>query len=144
MKKIVVFLSVICFFLLFSCQSVPQDNASIEQNSVSENSVVYKKSEGKYDGKYDDWKYRGFGYDVPEWAEPALKKNAAGVKRCLDELNQQEIVLFVQEGRNLDQAEALIYEKAEAHGEELEHFLDFWVKKSRAKKYTVVMIFVKK
>ncbi len=54
---------------------------------------------------FEDWKYRGFGYELPVWVEAAYHDNKIAIKNLIPELSDKEIVILRGEGFNSDQAE---------------------------------------
>lgn len=120
MKKIIRLVLFLLIFLLASCASTPSSESS--------------------NSKYDDWKYKGFGSDIPEWFEPASANNKAAVRRSLPELDSVEFLIFKETGVNVDQAQAKILESNDLS--EYKLYDDFWVRKfGKSEEYTCVMIF---
>lgn len=54
---------------------------------------------------FEDWKYRGFGYELPVWFEAAYNDDKLEVKNLIPELHDKEIIILRGEGLNSDQAE---------------------------------------
>ena len=108
MKKIK-FFSLLLFVLIsfFSCAS---------------SKVVVK------DILFDDWRYKGFGSELPIWFEPAYLKDVDNVKKALPEFTEKDVIL----GGNAisaDHAEKLIAENKKIDGYE---FVDScWAKLSK-------------
>ena len=108
MKKIK-FFSLLLFVLIsfFSCAS---------------SKVVVK------DSLFDDWRYKGFGSELPSWFEPAYLKDVGNVKKALPEFTEKDVIL----GGNAisaDHAEKLIAENKKIDGYE---FVDScWAKLSK-------------
>ncbi|MBQ8210948.1 MAG: hypothetical protein IJZ27_00245 [Treponema sp.] len=108
MKKIK-FFSLLFFVLIsfFSCAS---------------SKVVVK------DSLFDDWRYKGFGSELPSWFEPAYLKEVDNVKKALPEFTEKDVIL----GGNAisaDHAEKLIAENKTVDGYD---FIDScWAKLSK-------------
>ena len=73
MKKIK-FFSLLLFVLIsfFSCAS---------------SKVVLKES------LFDDWRYKGFGAELPQWFEPAYLRDTVSVKAVLPEFTEKDVIL---------------------------------------------------
>ena len=54
---------------------------------------------------FKDWKYRGFGYELPVWFEAAYNDDEPGLKKALPELQNKEVTILRGQGFNSDQAE---------------------------------------
>ena len=64
--------------------------------------------ENHHDGKkllFNDWKYRGFGYELPVWFDAAYHNNQTKLKSLIPELSEKEVTILRGEGFNSDQAE---------------------------------------
>ena len=65
-------------------------------------------NENHHNGKkllFNDWKYRGFGYDLPVWFDAAYHDNQTKLKSLIPELSDKEVTILRGEGFNSDQAE---------------------------------------
>lgn len=80
----------ICFF---SCAS--SENKANEKNQ----SLITIPEEVKKEIRFDDWKYKGFGYEMPIWVEDAIDGN---LKNALT---------LIERGINPDHSENKIAEK---------------------------------
>lgn len=80
----------ICFF---SCAS--SENKPNEKNQ----SLITIPEEVKKEIRFDDWKYKGFGYEMPIWVEDAIDGN---LKNALT---------LIERGINPDHSENKIAEK---------------------------------
>ncbi|MCR4630664.1 MAG: hypothetical protein K5786_03460 [Treponema sp.] len=111
------------------CASVPSESSHIEK----------KQSEKKL--QYDDWKYMGFGRQIPVWVEPAINGNIAKVKKAEEALAVSEILVLSARGVNIDQAEEALQEMEIP--ENYTVYDSFWVRQSSAsdKPYIAVAIF---
>ena len=54
---------------------------------------------------FQDWKYRGFGYELPLWFEAAYKDNKLELEKQIPELKNKEFSVLRGDGKNSDQAE---------------------------------------
>ena len=54
---------------------------------------------------FEDWKYRGFGYELPVWFEAAYKDKPQQLQELVPELKDREIIILRGQGLNSDQAE---------------------------------------
>jgi len=134
MKKYIFYSPIFAlFFVLISvfsgCASVPSDSSYIEK----------KQAEKKL--QYDDWKYMGFGHQIPQWVEPAINGNIAKVKKAVEELSDAEILVFSARGVNIDQAEEALQELEIP--ENYTVYDSFWVRQSSSsdKPYIAVAIY---
>ncbi|MBE6361942.1 MAG: hypothetical protein E7059_10895 [Treponema bryantii] len=119
MKKIK-FFSLLLFVLIsfFSCAS---------------SKVVVK------DSLFDDWRYKGFGSELPSWFEPAYLKDVGNVKKALPEFTEKDVIL----GGNAisaDHAEKLIAENKNVDGYE---FIDScWAKLAKSENLQTPYVFL--
>lgn len=119
MKKIK-FFSLLLFVLIsfFSCAS---------------SKVVVK------DSLFDDWRYKGFGSELPSWFEPAYLKDVDNVKKTLPEFTEKDVIL----GGNAisaDHAEKLIAENKNVDGYE---FIDScWAKLAKSENLQTPYVFL--
>lgn len=119
MKKIK-FFSLLLFVLIsfFSCAS---------------SKVVVK------DILFDDWRYKGFGSELPSWFEPAYLKDVGNVKKTLPEFTEKDVIL----GGNAisaDHAEKLIAENKNVDGYE---FIDScWAKLAKSENLQTPYVFL--
>ncbi len=104
--------------------------------------------------RFDDWKYKGFGNELPAWVEIAIDRNIQTLKTVVPELeNASKVVIQIGWGENLDQAEQLVKEliaKDIENESQLTFYDSFWVReldKSRLleedKPYASVYVFYK-
>lgn len=70
-------------------------------------------------GYFDDWKYKGFGIDLPVWFEPAYKKDVNGVKKNLPDFTDSDLIIGGT-AINGDQADKLINSNKNLDG------YDYW------------------
>ena len=54
---------------------------------------------------FEDWKYKGFGQELPVWFEAAYNDDEPGLKKALPELQDKEVTILRGQGFNSDQAE---------------------------------------
>lgn len=134
MKKILfyslIFASAFMLLSVFAgCASVPSESSHIEK----------KQSDKKL--QYDDWKYMGFGQQIPAWVEPAISGNIAKVKKVEQSLADSEIVVLSARGINIDQAEYALQEMEIP--ENYTVYDSFWVRQTSAsdKPYIAVAIY---
>lgn len=116
-KKINIFLFAILFFLI-GCSSVPSSsssNASAPDNSVKNSSFSFNvpaKVVKSVEKSIDDWKFRGFGNELPDWVVYCLVPGVDGaeLKKNLKEHfgigDEYELEVFCCEGVNADHAQA--------------------------------------
>ena len=90
---------------------------------------VFNKSKQSVKSSYfEDWRYKGFGAELPSWFEPAYLKDIVNVKKSLPKFTEKDVIL----GGNAisaDHAEKLIAENKKIDGYE---FVDScWAKLSK-------------
>lgn len=147
MKKILklLFASIILIFFE-GCASTPSsvDN-EISSPSEIKNKQEVKKLRSKED-KYDNWQYKGFGKDVPEWVEVLLsdavdaQSKPEKMLKYFPEIETPNITCVTFSSDNLDQAENQLKERiAELYSEY--HLCDkFWVRRKSDKTYFSVAV----
>ncbi|MBR1638560.1 MAG: hypothetical protein IJ688_04155 [Treponema sp.] len=128
------FFILFCIFIciLAGCASVPSDGVYNEK----------KQSEKKL--RYDDWKYMGFGQQIPQWVEAAVEGKTPLVKKSFPEKEAAEFFVASAAGMNIDQAEESL---AEIEVPEDFELLDtFWVRLAASndgKPYIAVAVYSK-
>ena len=102
MKTLFRTLFVLLFFILL---------ASCATTSAGNNHIEKKQDEKRL--LFEDWKYRGFGRDLPVWVESAYNDDIPGIKKVLPELADKELLIVSAEGINSDQADRILKIKEE-------------------------------
>ena len=91
------------------------------------------------DSLFDDWRYKGFGSELPSWFEPAYLKDVDNVKKALPEFTEKDVIL----GGNAisaDHAEKLITENKNVDGYE---FVDScWAKLAKSENLQTPYVFL--
>lgn len=106
MRKIVqiIFLSLI-FITFFSCATTSA-SANDESNLSSPSDIKTPIEEEKL--RFDDWKYKGFGNELPLWVENAVDNDEKALLKVISDVeNATEIKIFSGRGENLDRAEQI-------------------------------------
>lgn len=80
--------------LVISFTSCATTSGTYKEKHQSEKKLLFK-----------DWKYRGFGHELPVWFEVAYHDNLIKLKTLLPELQEKEVTILRGEGFNSDQAE---------------------------------------
>jgi len=158
MKKIT---ALICLPLLFliSCASTPVSSSVSEGSVESENRKTERtdkkeRPEKKENQTFDDWKYKGFGYELPRWVEPAVlgntKKVASVFAETIPDCTEADLEIVLAYGKNVDQSENKMKTVIAAKGLEKNQMLDgvwvrFNIEKSETKEepYVTVLVFKK-
>lgn len=126
MKQIkALFVTVILIFSLAGCAST----------SVKENPQQNVVSAPEEVSRFDDWQYKGFGYEMPVWVENAL----AG------KLNAPDTKVFTESGINSDMSEQKL--QGIIAGEDLTGYEvtgSTWVRVSESGEYFSIKIYKKK
>lgn len=74
MKRVLFsFISIISISLLFSCASTKSENKSITESDIDKQITEELVEEVPPIPHFIDWKYKGFGHEIPESAEKILK-----------------------------------------------------------------------
>jgi len=110
-------------FSLCSCASNPTAKNSTETGSKD---VHKEKKQNPKKLLFDDWKYKGFGQDLPVWFEAAYENNVEKIKKSVAQLSQSEVVIIRGEGINSDQAERVMELQKAAVPEGFEFYDSFW------------------
>lgn len=133
MKKIfrILFLLMISITFL-SCATTSSDtgvsdavSAPEEKSSNTEN----RRKEEKL--RFNDWKYRGFGKELPDWVEPAIDNKINVLKKTVPELSSASAIKILKgTGDNSDQAEQsvkVLVEELKNEDSEFIKYDNFWV-----------------
>ena len=91
---------------------------------------------------FEDWKYKGFGQELPVWFEAAYKGDLSGVKKAIPQLSDLEIVIIRGEGINSDQADRNM-ELAAAEAEDQYELYDFSWGMTGEEQYIALAIYTK-
>lgn len=119
MKKLFLVLISLIFITTVGCSStsVESSSPSIEKSNSIENQEKELPSGLYYENKLteeklliDDWKYKGFGNELPVWVIPALEENVSKLKKAVPELANAQVIILQTEGYNHDQAEKSLEE----------------------------------
>ena len=95
------FLPLLFFITLTSCATTSAGGNHIEKKQNSQKLL------------FEDWKYKGFGQELPVWLEAAFENNVSAVKKAVPELSDKEVVIIRAEGINSDQADKILKIKEE-------------------------------
>ena len=95
-------LPLLIILMLCSCSSTPAAESRADSGSQD---VHKEKKQNQKKLLFEDWKYKGFGQELPAWFEPAYKADEAKLKSLVPELKDKEFVIIRGEGVNSDQAE---------------------------------------
>ena len=95
MKTLIRTLLVLLFAtLLASCATTSAGNHYIEKKQNQEKLL------------FEDWKYKGFGQELPVWFDAAYENESAKIKKLVTELSDSELLILQAEGINSDQADS--------------------------------------
>ena len=143
----VVFLFVFIFFQSCATTNIEKTDNNLQENSSAQNKN--KKSNKKSDAiyieenaqnseklRFSDWKYKGFGKDLPVWIDFVFDDNLKSLYQNYDEFSKEtEFVVIKGFGKNSDQAEdsaKLKLEEFKQNNNDFEKkftlFEHFWVK----------------
>ena len=108
---------------LTSCASTP----SAEKEAGSGTQDVHKeKKQNQKKLLFEDWKYKGFGQELPVWLEAAFKSDPAAIKKQVNELADREIQIVRAYGINSDQADKRLRQKSAELDSELLLYDSSW------------------
>ena len=141
------FLVCLFFFFLFqSCTStdIEKKNNDLQGNSSSQNKKSNKHSKTDYEEnaqnskklRFIDWKYKGFGLELPNWIDFVFDDDLTKLRQNYDEFTDETQFIVIKDfGMNSDQAEdsaKIKCEEFKSNNEEFEKtytlFDHFWVK----------------
>ncbi len=91
---------------------------------------------------FEDWKYKGFGQELPVWFEAAYKNDISAIKKAILQLSDLEIVIIRGEGINSDQADRNM-ELAAAEVEGEYELYDFSWGMTGEEQYIALAIYIK-
>ena len=94
--------------------------------------IYFKNKQTNQKLRIDQWKYMGFGTEIPSWLVPALENDVKSIKNNVPELENKDVIVLVATGCNSDQAESALQSLEKPEGYEL--FDSFWVRAVPAKK----------
>lgn len=109
-KLILPLLILLC---LSSCASTPAG-----EKGAGTQDVHKEKKQNQKKLLFEDWKYKGFGQELPVWFEAAYKEDVKEIKKIVSELSDCEIKILTAQGINSDQADRSLKKKIQAVSEE--------------------------
>ena len=92
--------SLLIIILLNSCATTSENKSE----AVTSSSYNQKKQKSKK-LLFEDWKYKGFGKELPVWFEAAFKGDIEEIKKKVQDLYDNEIIILSAQGINSDQAD---------------------------------------
>ena len=120
-KRNIFLIFILTFVFAFS--SCASNDVSEKSNQSNRNNRAEKSS-----SYFEDWRYKGFGSELPTWFEPAYLKNSAKVRAVIPGFSKDDVII----GGNAisaDHAEQLISINKNVDGYE---FVDScWAKLSK-------------
>lgn len=98
--------------------------------------------------RFDYWKYKGFGSELPLWIEHAIDGKIDAIGKTVPELYGRELLIFTGKGVNSDQAERNLESDSKSISESFKLYDEFWVRvadgqNSEELKYIAVAIYYK-
>lgn len=88
--------------------------------------IYFKNKQTKQKLRIDDWKYMGFGEDLPNWLVPALEEDMKALKKNVPDLSSSDFKVLTAIGCNRDQAENAMADLEKPEGYTL--YDSFWVR----------------
>lgn len=114
---------------------------NIEKPIEDQKGLYYKNNQTREKLLIDDWKYKGFGNELPEWVIPALEEDVSEIKKIIPELSESQVIVLKAEGYNHDQAEMALAEQEKP--ENFTCYDSFWVRiSSKVNEKTYISISV--
>lgn len=101
----------VTFFVLFfsaSCKSTDLATEAENHSPILSDSHTQNLSRSSY---FSDWTYRGFGKELPSWAESAFLGGASLIKEKCPDFSDADIVLYSAAGKNADHVMTLLSEQ---------------------------------
>lgn len=95
------FLPLLFFIMLTSCATTSAGGNHIEKKQNQEKLL------------FEDWKYKGFGQELPVWLEAAFENDVPAIKKVVPEIADKEVLIIRAEGVNSDQADKILKIKEE-------------------------------
>ena len=86
MKRSIFLIFILTFVFAFSsCASnyVSEKSKQSNRNNRAEKSSSY----------FEDWRYKGFGSELPTWFEPAYLKNSAKVRAVIPGFSKDDVII---------------------------------------------------
>lgn len=80
-------------------------SAAAPSKAASSASKPQAKSTSKNTDYFDDWKYKGFGMQLPQWVQPAIEGKKDKVVKYFPDYTADQIEIVTASGINVDQSE---------------------------------------
>ncbi len=123
------FFPLLFFILLTSCATT----------SAGDNHKEKKQNQKKL--LFEDWKYKGFGQELPVWFESAFKDDVSEISKRVQELSGHEILIVRGEGINSDQADKVLKIKEKELSSDFIFFDSCWA--LPGEKYVAIALYYK-
>ncbi len=114
------------FYLLFPLLFVLL-LASCATTSAGTGTITKEKKQGSKKLLFEDWKYKGFGQELPVWFEAAYKGDVEEVRRKISIPENYKIEIVTAQGINSDQANKGLWQKLWVKSELFELYDSSWV-----------------
>ncbi len=102
MKTIIKLLLPLLFIISLSACATTSQNGSHKEKKLEQEKLLF-----------EDWKYKGFGQEMPVWLQAAFENDTSAIKNVVPELSDKEIAIVRAEGINSDQADKILKIKEE-------------------------------
>ena len=116
-------LSLLLILSLCSCVSNPEIETGID---AGEQDVHNEKKQNQKRLLFEDWKYKGFGKELPVWFEAAYKNNTAEIHRQVVELKNRKIKIITAFGINSDQADKSLKQQLKSFSSDYQLYDSCW------------------
>ena len=120
-KTFIASLLALSSILIFSCASTGKTDDSTPQQPQE---IIENTAEEPVIPRFDDWEYRGFGKELPDWAEAAVDLDYQTLQKSFP---GKDLLIIQGFGTNLDMCESDSYQKA-PYPEEAEFLDALWVR----------------
>ena len=111
---------------------VEAENKRVEESSKKSKEelpgIYFINKQTKQKLRIEDWKYMGFGEELPSWVVPSLEGDEKAVKKAVPLLKDSVIQILIAPGCNRDQADNAMHDLETPEGYTL--YDSFWIRVS--------------
>ena len=103
--RLCLILPLLLILCLSSCASAPAVDSGTSSGTQDIHNNHKEKKQNSKKLLFENWKYKGFGKELPVWFEAAYNANEAKLKNLVPELKEKQVLILRGDGVNSDQSD---------------------------------------
>jgi hypothetical protein len=105
MKKRILLICVFSALIVSAYSGCASSSSAAASSKAAATSKSQARSTSKNTDIFDDWKYKGFGMQLPQWVQPAIEGKKDKVVKYFPDYTADQIEIVTASGINVDQSE---------------------------------------